>query len=727
VSVGARWFGARSGRGGCRPGRYLLLLLLLLPAHWAAADWQIVNIGVLSHRGDEATLRAWAETATYITRQLPGYRFVIEPLDFDEVEPAVLNRRVDFLLVNSGIYVNLEVRHGVSRIATLNYRHEEARYNTFGGVIFTRADRHDITDLSDLKGRSFMAVDETSLGGFQMAWREMKALGIEPHRDLSLSFAGTHDEVVLAVRDGLVDAGTVRTDILERMARAGVIQMDQFHILNARSHPDFPFVHSTELYPEWPFAKLRHTSNELAQQVAVALLSMPADHPAALAGDYAGWTVPLDYRPVHELFSELGLPPYDHGRFTLAEAVSRYWYWVLSGAGALLFTTFMSTWVWRLNRRLAEAKYCLEKQYSLVLNSVQEGIYGVDTNGNSTFVNRAMERITGWCAEEVIGHNQHILLHHTRSDGSPHPSNECPVYLTFRDNRPRYVTDDVFWRRDGTSFPVEYSSNPVQNERGEVIGAVVVFRDITERRKAEEQAREHQQELFHVARLSTLGEMASGIAHELNQPLSAISNYTRGSIRMLQAGSGETGSVLEAMQRVAAQAERAGEIIRQIRRFIRKEEPERTTVDINRIAREVAAFIEPEARREGVVLKLELAPQPLPLLAHDIQIEQVLLNLTRNALEAMQEVAEGQRRLTVRTRRLEEQVVVEVSDSGCGIAPQVVHKLFDPFVTTKPQGMGLGLSISRGIVEAHGGTLTVHATEEGGTMFRFTLTEYEGP
>jgi len=292
-----RWFG-------------LFCLLLLQVSASFAADSQLIRIGVLSHRGYEATNQAWSPTATYLSRVVPGHDFEIVPLDFDEMDPAVKFGQVDFILTNPGIYVNLEVRYRVSRIATLNNRAGTLATNVFGGVLFTRSDRDDINTLADIRGRSLMAVDVTSLGGFWMAWREMNGIGLNPYRDTSsFSFGGIHDDVVRAVRDGKVDVGNVRTDILERMAADGEIDLDQFKILNPKVNPGFLLSRSTRLYPEWPFSKVLHTSNQLAQQVAVALLNMPQNHPAARAGSYAGWTIPLDYQPVHELFKELHLPP----------------------------------------------------------------------------------------------------------------------------------------------------------------------------------------------------------------------------------------------------------------------------------------------------------------------------------------------------------------------------------------------------------------------------------
>ncbi|MDJ0807934.1 MAG: PhnD/SsuA/transferrin family substrate-binding protein [Gammaproteobacteria bacterium] len=701
----------------------LLFLCMFLPVS-AWADATPVTIGVLSHRGDWVTRNMWGLTADYLEEAVPQYKFHILPLDFNEVDPAVASGKIDFVLVNPGIYVNMEVKYRVSRIATLYNRRGDVPYKIFGGVIFTRQNHPEIHNLEDLIGRSLMAVDATSLGGFQMAWREMKAVGLDPYEDLSrLEFGGIHDRVVTAVRDGLVDAGTVRTDILERMALVGEIDLSEFRIINPQKNLEFPFAHSTRLYPEWPFSKVAHTPNELAEQVAVALLKMPQDHPAAIAGKYAGWSIPLDYQPVHELFKELLLPPYeDLGKFTLSDAISRYWYALLGGIVILLFMGFMTFWVLRLNRELKKTQRRLEHQHELILDSVADGIYGVDMRGNSTFFNQAAEKLTGWRADEVIGKNQHQLLHHTHVDGTPYDVNDCPVYQTFCDSQPRFISEDIFWRKDGSSFPVEYSSTPIKDEKGETIGSVVVFRDIAEQKQAEEDARQHQAELARVARLSTLGEMASGIAHELNQPLTAISTNAQASIRLLESNSPDTNVCVDVMDRIVTQADRAGEIIRQLRRFVRKEPLELAEVDINALVSAVVVLIRPELRRANVRLKLQLDPQLPRIAVQPIQIEQVILNLARNSIEALNEVPMNSRKLSIQTSRVDlDGIRLTVRDSGPGLKPELIDNLFDPFVTSKPDGMGLGLSISHGIIEAHGGKLTKVSPTDGGAEFSIFL------
>jgi len=458
------------------------------------------------------------------------------------------------------------------------------------------------------------------------------------------------------------------------------------------------------------------------------LLQMPHDDPAALAGGYAGWTVPLDYQPVHALLQRLHLPPFDRPvRFTLRDAISRYWPTVLVGALALLIMAVLTLWVLRLNRQLKRAKAHLEQRHELILDSVAEGISGVDLEGRTTFVNAAMERLTGWTAKELIGRNQHELLHHTHADGSPFPACECPVYATYRDDRARYVDDDVFWCKDGRSFPVEYSSTPIRDERGATIGSVVVFRDMTERRDAAEKIRRHQAELAHVARLSMLGEMASGIAHELNQPLTAISANARACVHLIEGGQASVPYCTDVMERVAGQAERAGQVIQHIRRFARKEPPERGPTRVSAMFDTVVALVRPDAVRDGVSLEVRVREGADWVEAQAIQIEQVLLNLARNAIEAMTDTPAGNagqsrgKRLVLEARGIEGGVEISVSDTGPGLGPAVAETVFQPFVTTKAQGLGLGLSISSRICEAHDSRLEVHSDPASGTVFRFTL------
>jgi len=698
------------------------IILIIFPPHSFAYEKDIL-IGVLSHRGDKATFKHWSATAEYLSNTL-NKTFRIVPLDFNQVDEAIKKEKVDFLIVNSGIYVNMEVKYRISRLVTMNNLVNHHSLNVFGGVVFTRKDRKKINNLSDIKGKSFIAVDETSLGGFQMVWRKLNEHKINPYKDFSkIAFAGIHDNVVMAVLLGEYDVGTVRTNILEKMAEDGLIDLSDFKILSPVKHDTFPFLLSTRLYPEWPFSKLPHTSNQLAQQVAVALLNKSIPHPSNDKRFYSGWTVPLDYQEVHKLFQELKLAPYNKRTpFTLRDIIRKYWTWLLATLIFILSMAIMSSWVFKLNRQLKRSKVDLERQHDLVLNSVCDGIYGVDTEGHCTFMNKSMVNMTGWQPEDLIGKKQHEYLHHTHPDGTPHPSDECPVYHTYHDNITRFIEDDVFWKKNGSSFPVEYSSSSVRDSSGKTVGSVVVFRDISERKQAEEAARKYRADLTHMARINTLGEMASGIAHELNQPLTAIATNAFASIQMLESGSANTEKLIDILEKINHQAEHSGEIIRHLRQFIRKEQPERSLIDLNELIEDVLLMIKPDINRSDVKVVRKFDLHLKKVLAQPIQIDQVILNLCRNALDAMNDTPTEDRILTIATQSSgDNAVIVSIEDTGSGVKQDIREGLFDPFVTSKANGMGLGLSISMGIIDAHQGKLYLDSKPSMGAIFRFAL------
>ncbi|MEN8106840.1 MAG: PhnD/SsuA/transferrin family substrate-binding protein [Pseudomonadota bacterium] len=354
-----------------RPGKEFVIILLWLVV-WlppvAAAGHQ-VTVGVLAHRGVDTAIGMWTPTVDYLAEQITGHEFRLLPLDLQGMRAALERGELDFILTNPGNYVELEAGYGITRIATLKNRRHGRPSKTFGAVIFTHAGRNDIHTLADLRGKTFCAVDEGAFGGFQMAWRELKDVSIDPFRDFSeLRFTGfPQDNIVFDVRDGKVDAGTVRTGILEGLAAQGLIELADFRILNMQTGGDIPFLRSTRLYPEWAFAKVRSTADVLASEVAIALLQMPDDHPASRAGDYAGWTVPLNYQPVHDLFMQLEIGPYARSaRFTLAEAISRYWYWFALMLFFILLSVSFNILVKRqVNRRTAElTKEVTERQHA---------------------------------------------------------------------------------------------------------------------------------------------------------------------------------------------------------------------------------------------------------------------------------------------------------------------------------------------------------------------------
>lgn len=348
--------------------RYLLVLLAFLGSCVApsaqAAD-HLVRLGVLAHRGKAEALKSWGPTAEYLSQQIPGYHFVIVPLSNDDIGPAVEYNELEFVLTNPGSYAELEFGFGITRIATLKNKSPLGAYSVLGAVIFTRVDRQDIQTLADLRGKRFMAVHENAFGGWWLAWHELKRHDIDPYRDFKrLGFSGfPQDNVVYAVRDGKVDAGTVRTDLLESMALAGKIQLKDFRVLNVQHADNFPYLLSTPLYPDWAFAMLRHTSDELAQQVSIALLKMAPEHAAAQSGGYVEWTVPLDYHSVQQLMMELRVGHYlNYGKLSFVDLLKQYWVGIAAALLAMLILAGAYLYALRLNRRLSHTMKHLEEE-----------------------------------------------------------------------------------------------------------------------------------------------------------------------------------------------------------------------------------------------------------------------------------------------------------------------------------------------------------------------------
>ena len=274
-------------------------------------------------------------------------------------------------------------------------------------------------------------------------------------------------------------------------------------------------------------------------------------------------------------------------------------------------------------------------------------------------------------------------------------------------------------RKDGSTFPMELAVGEMRSgERRFFTGFV---RDLTERQESQQRLQELQTELIYMSRFTALGEMASTLAHELNQPLTAVASYLNGARRLLGSGKAEDIAVARgAIESAAEQALRAGQIIRRLREFVARGESDRQVENLRKLVEEASALALVGAKEAGVRVTFDFDPAGRYVLADKIQVQQVLLNLMRNAIEAMQDVE--RRELVISARLIDaETVQIDVADTGTGIAPEIAPQLFQPFITSKRNGMGVGLSISRTIIEAHGGRLWAEANPGGGTIFRLTL------
>jgi nitrogen fixation negative regulator NifL len=409
------------------------------------------------------------------------------------------------------------------------------------------------------------------------------------------------------------------------------------------------------------------------------------------------------------------------------------------------------------DRKTFEAQMdVLRTEHSVILNAIGEGVHWVDKNGRIKFENPASAKMLGYEVDELIGKPAHVTMHHKRPDGSTYPQTDCPIYATLRDGVIRHVTDEVFWRRDGTSFPVDYSCTPVYEKDGTFGGSVVIFSDITQRKRMESQ-------LLQFQKLESIGQLAAGIAHEINTPtqyvgdntrfvkdsFSAISKVLQSHAELLAAA--KAGSVtpdlvarndaliadsdLEylceqiptALKETLEGVERVSKIVRAMKEFSHPGGREKNPADLNKAIESTVTVAGNEWKYVAEV-KLDLEPE-LPLVPCFIgEFNQCILNLVVNAAHAIGDVVKknpGSKGLiTVQTRRLGDQVEVRVTDTGTGIPESARSKIFEPFFTTKDvgKGTGQGLSIIYGsIVRRHGGTVTFETEVGRGTAFIIRL------
>ena len=369
-------------------------------------------------------------------------------------------------------------------------------------------------------------------------------------------------------------------------------------------------------------------------------------------------------------------------------------------------------------RPMADRQTYDAPEWKALLDAAVDAIIVIDHRGRIETFNSAAESIFGFSAAEILGKNVSVLM--------PQPySREHDSYIhNYIDSGNARIIgigrEVQGMRQDGSVFPIGLAVGEIATQGP--VKFVGIIRDITDRKQSEEEIHHARERLSQFARLSTLGEMAAGLAHELNQPLAAIATYTQACQRLIESGQSDDEEILATLKKCDSQAQRAGDVIRRLRQFVQKREVGRLEVGCKELIHDIAALAEVDARNNRIPLAIDVAEGLPNVMVDAVQIQQVILNLIRNGIDAMQDTDQNNEGISVSVKQFDsDNIKVAVTDHGGWMTEEAEKKIFQPFFTTKPSGLGLGLSICQSIIASHGGVLSFTKNRSGGTTFYFTL------
>jgi PAS domain S-box-containing protein len=713
--------------------RLLPLVWLLCAISLAHAETEL-TIGVLAFREKAQTLRQWQPLATYLESRLPGRHFALQALTYDELENAIARRQVDFVFTHAAHYVR--IGHGnslSSALATVIEREHGQPMPVYGGAIVVRSDRSDITKLADLKGRTIATSTVSGFASYQMQAYELFKVGLSIPEDVRIVEVGLPiDRAVDAIFDGRADAAFARMGLIEQMTREGKLDPARIKVLNEQKLAGFDYAFSTTLYPLWPFAAMPQVSDELAAQVAAALLMMPHDGEAARAMNIWGFTIPANYQPVEEVMQALRMPPFDEvPEFSWKDVWQRYRPTISLAIAASGVILMLMAWLALSRRRLRES----EQQLRTLVESAPDAIVVANAWGLIAGWNEGAQRLFGYSRDEAMGEPLTRLM--PARYRARHLAGMERIHAGEPARQAGQLLEVEGLRKDGSEFPLEMVMGSWNTASGRLFSAII--RDISERRRVSAELEEYRNHLEELVQLRT-AELASArdaaedanraksvflanMSHELRTPLNAILGFAQILERDTRIPDDERRNIATINRSGNHLLSLINDVLAISRIEVGRIAVTNQPFDLRAALTAVEEMIRGRAEAKGLAFGVECSDDlPRYVLGDAHHLSQVLLNLLGNAVKYTER---GEVRLTV-TAMPGQMLRFAVIDTGPGIAPEEHEKIFHAFYQTeagvaKGEGAGLGLTISREFVRLMGGELAVDSIPGQGSTFGFTI------
>ena len=669
-----------------------LFLCLLIPSTLLAAP---ITIAVVAIHGEERAIREWTPTVRFLQQTLPMHTFKLlpyPPKNVDRLKQDISANRIDFVISQPAIYVELELSNGISRILTMIDKSHSAE---FGSVLITRNDS-GIEKIEQAKDRRFAAVAPLGFGGWLIGYHELLKYGIDPVESASVTFVGTQEKVVDAVLQKSADIGVIRTGILEKMLRDNPLQVNKITVINRKVNPGFPYLLSTDLFPEWAFAKTKKVSNSLAKEVAQSMMDISPESDAAKEAGYREWTTPYSYQPVHELMQKLHVGPYkEFGKVTVREFIGQYKVMSIFSA---LFIFSLIVFIFLSHRMKRKLQNYIDIVDGITISSQ------TDAEGKILYASEAFCRLCGYTKEELVG-KQHSILRHSDTPKKLY----AKMWATLRAGK--------VWRgeiqnvaKDGTVYWVDATISPVYDANNRLTGYTAIRQNITDKKKIE---RQHIL-LMQQSRLAQMGELIGMIAHQWRQPLNIMGlSITRIETEKMF-GKLDDATFESIMKKMEAQINYMSQTIDDFKGFF-QQDMELQETNLHALVQESIDLLKELFKSSDITISNEVDDRLLVRVFPN-ELKQVTLNILNNAKDALMEHPVQAKYIRVTAGQTDSETSIAIIDNGSGIKPEIIDKVFYPYFTTKfeSQGTGLGLYIAKLVVEDHmHGTITAENSREG--------------